>query len=382
MNGTAYAVGRIAGKNGVGTDVQRLAVRQVDSGLVGVGGGVVQYLRTVAESDFSTCRYDAVSGGIAGDQAIFPDGDVVVSRQRGIFLNRSILAEGNAAFDGIQHFGSTFYGTPGVVRIVVNGFGQVSRICLNGGSVQNGVISQGDLSAVGFDRDGSRSRFTKHDASGNAVVHGLRDGFARLGIGSVKSFRRYGTDSRVGGHVSVQRNLGIRVAGDLSGCRDGTLQGHIVTQLYGYFIGVLIRGRSRFRIGLACGRSRRILRSGGYAFYRDGLINGNVVADVHLAVRGFDGRAENLGSPGVFRSHDGNVPAVNGGVRGVGDNDFIGAVRRFAQRNVVEFDLFVDQVVIEIDQFAACISHLDGDASRTGDGRQLGLLFLGQRNVV
>lgn len=63
MNGTAYAVGRIAGKNGVGTDVQRLAVRQVDSGLVGVGGGVVQYLRTVAESDFSTCRYDAVSGG-------------------------------------------------------------------------------------------------------------------------------------------------------------------------------------------------------------------------------------------------------------------------------------------------------------------------------
>ena len=67
-----------------------------------------------------------------------------------------------------------------------------------------------------------------------------------------------------------------------------------------------------------------------------------------------------------------------GGVRGVRDYDVIVASQGFAQCDVVEADLSINQSIIEINQFAAGVRHLDGNGARSGDGVQLGPLFLGQ----
>ena len=382
MHGTEDAVGRVVGKNCAGTDVQGLAVGQVDGGLAGVGGGVAHDLGAVSDGDLASRSDDAVSGGIAGDHAVGADGNVVIRRQGGVPLDGGVAAQSDAAFDGVQLFRARNR-IPVAVLVAVNGLVQVDGFRGNGGAVQDGVVSQGNIAAHSLDGDGSGRGLAKDDAAGNAVIHGIDDGFAVLGVARIKLFRGHGADSSRRGHVSVQRNFGRRIADDLAGSRHGVLHGDVVAQDHGLFVGIAVGVVGRPGIGLACRRRGGVHRVGCLAGNGDGFFHGDVVADAYLSVRGGDGGAYRLGIGGVIRSFDGNVPAVNGGgVRGVRDYDVIVASQGFAQRDVVEADLSINQIIIEINQFAAGIRHLDGNVARSGDGVQLGPLFLGQCDVI
>ena len=310
LHGTGNAVGSIAGKDCSGADVQGLPVRQVDGGFAVAGGGVIQDLGTVPDGNLATCGDHAVSGGIAGDDAVVADGDIVIRCQGGISLDGSIFTQRDAAFDGAQLF-RTCDGIPAAAVIAVNGFVQVGGFCGNSSAIQDGIVSQGNIAALSFEGDGPGCGFSKNDAAGDAVIHRVDDGFAGLGVGGVKLFRSYGSDSRCGGHISVQRNLGCRIAYDLACRRYGILHRDVVAQDHGLFVGIIVSIVRRLGIGLAGRRRCRIYGLSCLAGDGNGFFHGNIVADAYLSVRGGDGGSHRLGIGSIIRTFDGNIPAIN-----------------------------------------------------------------------